>query len=89
MIELELFISGSSVNSKTVHQRVNNVVKNLQRQEAIISLTVVDVNIHPERALEVGIMLTPVLVRWMPLPAKMLLGVVTEEDVIAMLELDP
>ena len=86
MIELELFISGRSVNSVIMIQRVQQVVALLEQQQVRVKLTLQDVLEEPQRALEVGVMLTPVLIRWQPSDPKMIVGVSTEDDILALVQ---
>lgn len=53
-------------------------------------IEVVDVLQHPKRALEDGILMTPTLIRLAPLPARRIIGTLSQADVVlAALGLDP
>ncbi len=84
MIELELFVSGQSVNSVTMIRQVNKITELMREQNIVVDLSVVDVLDHPERALDVGVMLTPVLIRWKPSEPKMLIGLASEEEILSL-----
>ena len=87
MIELELFVSGQSVNSVTMIRQVNKITELMREQNIVVDLSVVDVLDHPERALDVGVMLTPVLIRWKPSEPKMLIGLASEEEILSLVNL--
>jgi hypothetical protein len=87
MIELELFVSGQSVNSVTMIRQVNKVTELMREQNIVVTLSIVDVLDHPERALDVGVMLTPVLIRWKPSEPKMLIGLANEEEILSLVNL--
>jgi len=88
MITLELFVSGSAVNSITMIQRVHRVVDEQTARGVSVVLSVVDVHQAPERALDLGIMVTPALVRWYPEPSRILIGVISETDILALIASD-
>jgi circadian clock protein KaiB len=71
-IRVRLYLAGASPNSTTAAQNMRAVLA--QFAEHCIDLEIIDVLVDPERGLDDGILVTPMLVKLDPPPERRLLG---------------
>ena len=78
--KFRLYVAGSTQNSL---QAVSNLTALCQAHLAEShEIEIVDVFKHPMRALEDGIMMTPTLLRVAPNPVTMIVGTLSQRDVV-------
>lgn len=75
-----LYIAGGAVNSTKARGNLRATLEELGLNLEIVEI--VDVFVEPERALEQGIIMTPMLVRTGPGSARRLVGTLDDADVL-------
>lgn len=78
--QLRLYIAGDTANSAQAIANLTALCQAhlLDRHE----IEIVDVFLHPERALADGILMTPILIKVSPGPARRIVGTLSEERVV-------
>jgi len=77
--KFELYVAGGAINSQTARRNLETA---MARTDGGGEVEVIDVLADPKRALAAGILLTPALVRRQPKPVGMLLGTLTDHEVL-------
>ncbi|CDK98891.1 conserved protein of unknown function [Magnetospirillum gryphiswaldense MSR-1 v2] len=77
--KFELYVAGGAINSQTARRNLETA---MARMNGGGEVEVIDVLADPKRALAAGILLTPALVRRQPKPVGMLLGTLTDHEVL-------
>jgi len=70
-LQLRLYIAGPGIYATIAQQNIESYARAMGIE---YDLEVVDLRIHPERAPENSVVVTPTLVRQSPLPRAMLIG---------------
>ncbi len=79
-VQLRLYIAGRSIYATTAQQNIESYARATGIE---YDLEVVDLRIHPERAPENSIVVTPTLVRLSPPPRAMLIGDLADQTKLA------
>ncbi len=75
-----LYVADSTQNSETARSNLTTLCARLPPDHCEIE--VVDVLRDPERALRQGVLMTPTLVRLLPLPVMKLVGTLSQTDTV-------
>lgn len=75
---LRLFIAGDSPNSTQALHNLRRICET--HLEGLHEIDVVDVFLHPERALTEGIMVTPTLLKLQPQPSRRIIGNLSQSE---------
>ena len=86
--ELRLYVAGNSPQSSRAIANLKTICEAHLKDR--YALTVVDLYVHPERAMDDQIVVAPTLVRQFPLPVRRMIGDLSQpERVLAALDLIP
>lgn len=80
LVELRLFVAGTSPNSRQAVANLTALCAEYLPERH--RLEIVDVLLHPERALQEGILLTPTLVVLSVHPARTVVGSLSRPEVV-------
>ena len=80
LVKFRLYVAGEAPNSVQALANLRDLCANFLADRHAIE--VVDVFIHPHRALRDGIFMTPTLVRVAPLPQRKVVGTLTDRDTV-------
>lgn len=75
-IRLRLYVAGSTRNSARAIANLDAL--RMSHPDANCEVEVIDVTRHPRRALDDGVLMTPMLVRFAPLPVRRIVGTLSE-----------
>jgi circadian clock protein KaiB len=79
-LSLQLYVSGSAPNSLRAIANLRAICERHLADE--YEIEIVDLMVQPERALANGILVTPTLVRRLPLPVRRLIGNLSADAVV-------
>lgn len=79
-IRLELYVAGQAPNSEAAVAALRVVV--VAFPDRTFELEIIDVLRDPERALRVGVLITPLLLKLLPLPERRVLGNLRDSRVL-------
>lgn len=79
-LQLRLYIAGRGIYATTAQQNIESYARTVGIE---YDLEVVDLRIHPERAPENSVVVTPTLVRLSPPPRAMLIGDLADHSKLA------
>ncbi len=77
-LRLRLYISGNAANSVSAIANLNAICR--EHFASGHELEVVDLSEHPERAAADGVIVTPTLLKLLPLPARRVVGNLSDTD---------
>lgn len=79
-VQLRLYVAGNAPNS--VHAIANAKALFIERGASGYALEIVDLMVHPSRALTDGVIVTPTLLRLSPLPVRRVIGTLSDTDAV-------
>jgi len=80
LVRLRLYVAGNAPNS--VHAIANAKALFIERGASGYVLEIVDLMVHPSRALTDGIIVTPTLLRLSPLPVRRVIGTLSDTEAV-------
>lgn len=80
VFKLCLYIADHTPNSDSARSNLNALCARYLTGECEIEI--VDVLLHPERALENGVLMTPTLIKLLPLPERRLVGTLGRTEAV-------
>ncbi len=78
--QFRLYVAGDAQNSAAAVDNLHGLCAHYLAERHAIEI--VDVFLHPARALADGIFMTPALVKLTPLPTRKIIGTLSETDVV-------
>ena len=78
VMQFRLYVAGNGPNSVQAIANLNALCR--QRLPGRHSIEIIDVFLHPQRALSDGILLTPTLLKLSPAPVRRLVGSLSEAE---------
>ena len=80
ILSLRLYVAGDGPNSSEARANLRTILE--RRPDTRYELEVVDFLAEPQRALKDGVIVTPTLLRLMPLPVRRIIGTLRETPVV-------
>ncbi|MDB5849089.1 MAG: hypothetical protein JWP29_2841 [Rhodoferax sp.] len=78
--KFRLYVADDAVNSAQARSNLRSICRD--KLPGCHEVEVVDVFLHPERALADGVFLTPTLVKLAPLPQQVIVGTLSQTEIV-------